>query len=85
MQYLIMCRSLTSAQRAASTLEKRGITATIIKAPQGISTSGCGYALSLYKYFEEASKLLKNNGMLTGKRFISAGNGEYTEVHDAIS
>lgn len=85
MQYLIMCRSLTNAQRAASVLEKKGITATIIKAPQGISTSGCAYALSLYRYFDEASKLLKNNGLLTGKRFKNVGNGEYTEVRDALS
>ena len=34
---------------------------------------------------EKAQKLLKNNGMLTGKRFKNLGNGEYTEVSDALS
>ena len=37
MQYLIMCRSLTSAQKSAALLERKGISASVIKAPQGLS------------------------------------------------
>ena len=85
MQYLIMCRSLTKAQQAAALLERKGIAASIVKAPQGLSTSGCGYALSLYKNFEEASELLKKNMMLGGKRFERTATGGYTEVRDDIS
>ena len=85
MQYLIMCRSLTSAQRASLFLERKGINTSIIKAPQGLSTSGCAYALSLYRRFEEASHLLKNNGLLSGKRFVKLENGDYSEVRDALS
>ena len=85
MQYLIMCRSLTNAQRAAALLERKGISAAIIKAPQGLSTSGCGYALSLYRYFDEASVLLKSNRLLMGKRFVRNSEGEYLEVRDDIS
>ena len=85
MQYLIMCRSLTSAQRASAFLERKGINASVIKAPQGLSTKGCGYALSLYRSFEEASLLLKNNNLLSGKRFRRLENGEFAEVHDALS
>ena len=80
MQYLIMCRSLTNAQRASFYLERKGINATVIKAPQGISTSGCGYALSLYRNFDEAVSLLKNNNLLSGKFFIRTEDGEYKEV-----
>ena len=85
MQYLIMCRSLTNAQRAAALLERKGISATIIKAPQGLSTSGCGYALSLYRYFDEATVLLKTNRLLMGKRFARNLEGEYLEVRDDLS
>jgi len=85
MQYLIMCRSLTSAQRASLFLERKGINTSIIKAPQGLSTSGCAYALSLNKHFAEASLLLKNNGLLSGKRFVRIGNGDYSEVRDDLS
>ena len=85
MQYLIMCRSLTNAQKASAFLERKGISAAITKAPQGLSTSGCAYALSLYKRFEEASLLLKNNNMLSGKRYMRYQNGEFMEVLDDLS
>lgn len=85
MQYLIMCRSLTNAQRSAALLERKGISATVIKAPQGLSTSGCGYALSLYRNFEDATLLLRRNKLLNGKRFIRLDGGEYMEVQDDIS
>ena len=85
MQYLIRCRSLTNAQRSAALLERKGISATVIKAPQGLSTSGCGYALSLYRNFEDATLLLRRNKLLNGKRFIRLDGGEYMEVQDDIS
>lgn len=85
MQYLIMCRSLTNAQRASAFLERKGISASVIKAPQYLSTGGCAYALSLYKHFYEASVLLKNSNLLSGKRFVRLENGEFSEVRDDIS
>lgn len=80
MQYLIMCRSLTQAQRAAKLLEKNGITASVVKAPQGLSNRGCAYALSLYWKFNEAASLLERNGLLFGKMFQRTADGEYQEV-----
>lgn len=85
MQYLIMCRSLTSAQKSAALLERKGISVSVIKAPQGLSTKGCGYALSLHKNFEEASLLLKRSNLLNGKRFRRFESGEYAEVWDDLS
>ena len=79
-QYLIMCRSLTYAQRSARQLERSGITATVVKAPQGLSTSGCGYAVMLHKRFDEAVMILRKNNLLNGKLFGRDGNGEYKEV-----
>lgn len=79
-QYLIMCRSLTYAQRASSLLERSGITAVVVKAPQGLSTRGCAYALQLHRRFDEAVSILKRNNLLTGKLFSRGGDGEYKEV-----
>lgn len=79
-QYLIMCRSLTYAQRSAKLLERAGITATVVKAPQGLTTGGCGYAVSLFKRFDEAVAILKKNNLISGKLFKRAAQGEYTEV-----
>ncbi len=80
MQYLIMCRSLTQAQRAAKLLERNGITASVVKAPQGLSSRGCAYALSLYWKFDEAVRLLDRNGLINGKMFKRTADGEYQEV-----
>lgn len=80
MQYLIMCRSLTYAQRSTALLERHGITASVVKAPQGLSTSGCGYAVSLYRRFDEARSILKKNNMINGKIFQRMENGEFREL-----
>ena len=84
MNVLILCRSLTTAQRGALLLERRGISAAVVKAPQHLRSNGCGYALSLYRRADEAAALLKNSGLLTGKIYRRLENGAYLEVgeHD---
>ena len=79
-QYLIMCRSLTYAQKTAKVLERAGFTATIIKAPQGLSTSGCGYSVTLRGRIEDARNVLKSNDVPYGKVFRRRESGEYSEV-----
>ena len=82
MQYsLILCRSLTYAQRAARTLERDGITATVRKAPQGASDRGCTYALKLRSsVLSRAVMLLKNAGIPVGKLFHIDEDGSLREV-----
>lgn len=79
-QYLFMCRSLTYAQKSARLLERSGITAAVVKAPQGLTKNGCGYAVSLYRRFGEAVAILRANKLLNGKLFKRGDGGEYTEV-----
>ena len=78
-QVLILCRSLTHAQRSARLLERKGIFSAVVKAPQGLSSRGCTYALSLRKKVGEAVDILKKNDMLTGKLYRQNGE-EYVEV-----
>ncbi len=78
-QYLIMCRSLTYAQRAERVLNRAGISAAVVKAPQSLLTGGCGYAISLHRNFDRAVLLLKNNGLLRGKMYKRENDGEYEE------
>ena len=54
MKVLIMCKSLTNAQRGALLLERRGISASVVKAPQNLRGNGCGYAISLFRRLQEA-------------------------------
>lgn len=78
--YLITFRSLTHAQRSARLLERRGLTATVIKAPQGLSSSGCAYAVTLRGRPEEALTLLRQNNMRVGKLFRRGPDGTWEEV-----
>lgn len=80
MQYLFMCRSLTSAQKASMVLGRIGITASVVKAPQRLSSGGCGYAVSVYRRAEESAAILKKSDLLKGKIFVRDNNGEYAEV-----
>ena len=79
-QYLIMCRSLTYAQRTQKILEHAGFSAGVVKAPQGLNTSGCGYAVSIYRRANEAISLLKTGNLLSGKIFRRTESGDYVEV-----
>lgn len=47
MVYLIMCRSLTYAQRISNALERAGITARILRSPSEISPAGCSYSVKI--------------------------------------
>ena len=82
LRYLILCRSLTYAQKAAAVLERRGIDAPIIKAPLRLRERGCGYALSVSRRFSEAVALLKENHLLTGRLYSRSEDGEYREVNE---
>ena len=47
MVYLIMCRSLTYAQRVANALERGGIPARILRSPEELSPAGCSYSVKI--------------------------------------
>lgn len=79
-QYLFMSRSMTTAQRAARLLERNGINANVVKAPQKLSTNGCGYAVVIAGRYYEAYKLLSDNNLITGKIFKRSNSEDYREV-----
>ncbi len=47
MHYILMCRSLTTAQKAAHTLQRAGIYAVVTKAPQSANPGGCTYGVKI--------------------------------------
>lgn len=61
-------------------LERNGITASVVKAPQKLTVSGCGYAVSVYRKAEQALALLKKNELIGGKIYMRTDDGDYTEV-----
>ena len=79
-RYLILCRSLTHAQRSARLLERSGITATVVKAELSLSAGGCRYGIELSRHVDDAIRILKNSDMIKGKICRKDDAGNYAEV-----
>ena len=83
-KYLVMCRSMTHAQRSQRLLERNGIMSSIVKAPVSMTRSGCGYALILRRHGTDGIRFLKEAGLLSGKIYVRAGE-EWREATDDLS
>ena len=80
-RYLIMCRSLTYAQRAEAALERAGISAALSRAPQGLTGNGCGYCLKVNENrFHNALGVLNSRGLPYGRLYRAEPDGRYVEV-----
>ena len=79
--YLMICRSLTFAQKAAKTLEKAGINASITKTPREISEKGCGYCVKVSeRRLNQALTTLKTHNLSPNKVYALFSDGNYSEV-----
>ncbi len=74
--YIIICRSLTYAQRTAKVLERAGITAIVMRPPEDIAGEGCAYGVKLrQRNLAQALKLLKDAGLSHGKVYLLRPGG----------
>ena len=81
MQILLMCRSLTYAQRSARALSRAGITASVMRAPKAISTHGCGYCAAVSeKNGRRALEILETAGMRPEKIYRKNPDGTWEEA-----
>lgn len=81
MRYLIMCRSLTYAQRASRVLEKAGIGTGVIKAPAGLTGNGCSYCVTVsISRGQRAVNILRAENLLQGKIFLQNADNSTQEV-----
>ena len=79
--YLIVCRSLTYAQRTASALGRAGITAHLLRTPRSISASGCSYCVKVSQQrLADALVVLNRVGLTPSRIYITSGDGSYREV-----
>ncbi len=76
----ITFRSLTYAQRAAVTLERKGITATIKRAPHELTQKGCAYAVIVRRSPRDALRILDENRIPFERCYDRLENGEFREV-----
>ena len=64
MHLILICRSLTTAQRGAKVLQRAGIFAAVIKAPQSANPGGCTYGIKIaQRNYEAASQTLERAGI----------------------
>ena len=79
--YLIVCRSLTYAQRTARVLERAGISGYIMRAPKLISGEGCSHCVKVAeRWLAPALKVLNREGLGPKRVFLQTGEGTYSEV-----
>ena len=79
--YLIVCRSLTYAQRTASALERAGITAHILRSPKAIDREGCSHSVKVSeRSLADALTILARVGLTPKRIYIITGDGSYKEV-----
>lgn len=79
--YLIVCRSLTYAQRTARALERAGISSYIVRAPKSVSGEGCSHCVKIAeRHLASALTVLKREGLGPKRVFLQNVGGECSEV-----
>ncbi|MBE6949160.1 MAG: DUF3343 domain-containing protein [Ruminococcaceae bacterium] len=79
--YLLICRSLTYAQRTAKALERAGIAAIVNRTPSEIASEGCGYCVKIpERRLSETLVLLKNHELSPSRIYMMFSDGRLTEV-----
>ena len=75
-QYILMCRSMTTAQKAVNTLLRAGIFAAMSKAPQSANPEGCTYGAKIgERNLQAARSVLADAGVPVGKILELTRNG----------
>ena len=81
MHNILLCRSMSSAQRAARALRAEGIFASVTKAPQRANPRGCTYAVKIgERHLARAMQILALANIEIGKIFYDMPDGELREV-----
>lgn len=83
LQYLLLCKSLTYAQRASRALERIGVTAIITKAPKSVTGQGCNYCVRVAeKNLIKSLQTLRDAGLGPVKIFMVSHDGSVSEVQE---
>ncbi len=80
--YLLVCRSITYAQRAMKVIENAGVSAAVIRLPKNISIDGCGYCVRVpMRSIVTALSAVKQAGLPPVRIFMCNNDGTYKEVY----
>lgn len=82
--YLILCRSLTHAQRVLQALVRAGISGQLMRTPRNLSPEGCGYCVRVTEHqLSNTLKLLHQRGLTPEQIYIQNGS-LFSEVSDDL-
>ena len=79
--YVLLCRSITHAQRLSATLERVGVRGGITRPPVGLTAKGCSYAVRVgASSYEHAMRVLTAAQVLPERVFLVSDDGAYREI-----
>ncbi len=79
--YLLLCRSITHAQRMSAVLEKAGIYTRMLRPPLGLTDRGCSYALQVSEAkIGSALEHLRITGLRPTRAFYFGRDGAHREI-----
>ena len=80
--YLIICRSLTYAQRTARALERAGIPCRLMRTPQSAAAGeGCSHCVRItQRWLSRALEQLEGEGLGARRVFMQTDDGQTSEV-----
>ena len=81
MHYILLCRSMTQAQRTARALQGAGIFASVTKAPRSANPGGCAYAVKIgERNLTRALESLREQNIPVERIFSLDARGAFREV-----
>lgn len=81
LNYLLLYRSSTQAQKASVALKREGISNQIVRAPKSLSGEGCAYSIRLMsENLHQSLKELHSRGAVPRRIYAITDNGSYEEV-----
>lgn len=79
--YLLLCRSITHAQRMSMALERVGVRGRITRPPVGLTAKGCAYAVVVGEtHYERAMRELAAAQIIPERVLFLSGDGVYREI-----
>lgn len=81
LNYLLVCRSVTYAQRTARVLDNAGIGAVVLRTPRGLHVNGCSYCVKINeRHMSEALVVMKEAGLPPVRVFAQSDAGAFGEL-----
>ena len=81
LNYLLVCRSVTYAQRTARALDSAGIGAVIMRTPRTLHVNGCSYCVKINeRHIAEALISIKQASLPPVRVFTLSDAGTFGEL-----